>query len=191
MSLAPTSLAQVVLKPRKAAPFWGRHPWVLDTAIARTDSSAVDGEPVDLMTETGRWIARGIYNSCSRIRVRLYSWDPEAALDEALWRSRIEGAVALRRSIGYDDPQGAVRMVYSEADLLSGLIVDRYAGHFEEMEISEEEQKALLEALWSIMVAFVDLGYSADKLGDIFERIFDPQGELIHNDDNKKLKEKD
>jgi len=129
MSLAPASLAQVVLKPRKAAPFWGRHPWVLDTAIARADNSAVDGEPVDLMTETGRWIARGIYNSRSRIRVRLYSWDPEEALDDVLWRSRIEGAVALRRSIGYDDPQGATRLIYSEADLLSGLIVDRYAGH--------------------------------------------------------------
>jgi 23S rRNA (cytosine1962-C5)-methyltransferase len=61
--------------------------------------------------------------------MRLYSWDPEVSLDDSLWRTRIEGAVALRRSIGYDDPHGAARLIYSEADQLSGLIVDRYAGH--------------------------------------------------------------
>ena len=129
MTVAPSSLTQVVLKPRKAGPFWGRHPWVLDTAIAKVEGAPADGEAAELVTETGRWIARGIYNSRSRIRMRLYSWNPEVSLDDALWRSRIEGAVALRRSIGFDDPQGAARLIYSEADQLSGLIVDRYAGH--------------------------------------------------------------
>jgi len=129
MTIATSALSQVVLKPRKAGPFWGRHPWVLDTAIARIDRPTADGEAADLVTDTGRWIARGIYNSRSRIRLRLYSWDPEVSLDDDLWRARIEGAVALRHSLGYDDPQGAARLIYSEADLLSGLIVDRYAGH--------------------------------------------------------------
>ena len=129
MTLSPPTLAQIVLKPRKAAPFWGRHPWVLDSAIARVEGAPADGDAADLVSETGRWIARGVYNSRSRICMRLYSWDPEVALDDTLWRNRIEGAIALRRSMGYDDPQGAARLIYSEADQLSGLIVDRYAGH--------------------------------------------------------------
>ena len=67
--------AQAILKPRKARPFYGRHPWVLDSAIARIEGEAADGDVVDLMADTGKFVARGIYNSQSRIRVRLYTWD--------------------------------------------------------------------------------------------------------------------
>jgi 23S rRNA (cytosine1962-C5)-methyltransferase len=81
---------------------------------------------VDVVTPTGDFIARGIYNSKSRIRVRLYTWAVEEPLDESFWRRRLERAVALRRQLGYDDPRAATRLVYSEADRLSGLIVDRY-----------------------------------------------------------------
>jgi 23S rRNA (cytosine1962-C5)-methyltransferase len=50
-------------------------------------------------------------------------------LDDAFWRARIEAAVELRRQLGYDDPQGAARLIFSEGDGLSGLIVDRYADY--------------------------------------------------------------
>ena len=35
-------MAQVILKPRKARPFYGRHPWVLDSAVDR-----IEGAPAD------------------------------------------------------------------------------------------------------------------------------------------------
>ncbi|REK07448.1 MAG: class I SAM-dependent rRNA methyltransferase [Planctomycetota bacterium] len=126
-SAAGFAAARAVLKPRKARPFYGRHPWVLDSAIARIEGSAADGDVVDLLADTGKFIARGLYNSQSRIRVRLYTWDVGQALDDNLWRKRIETALALRSSLALDAPQGAARLVYSEADGLSGLIVDRYA----------------------------------------------------------------
>ncbi len=119
--------AQVVLKPRKARPFFGRHPWVLDSAVARVEGNAADGDVVDLLTDTGKFVARGIINSQSRIRVRLYSWENAQALDDAFWRSRLEQALALRTNLGLDDPAGGARLVFSEADWLSGLVVDRYA----------------------------------------------------------------
>jgi 23S rRNA (cytosine1962-C5)-methyltransferase len=119
--------AQAILKPRKARPFYGRHPWVLDTAVARVEGKPADGDPVDLQSDRGKFIARGLYNGQSRIRVRLYTWDNTQALDEPFFRRRLETALALRSSLGLDDPQGAARLVYSEADGLSGLIVDRYA----------------------------------------------------------------
>jgi 23S rRNA (cytosine1962-C5)-methyltransferase len=120
---------QVILKPRKAQPFYARHPWVLDTAIDRIEGEATDGGEVDLLNERGQWIARGIVNSHSRIRVRLYTWQPEQPLNEAFWRSRIEAAIRLRTTMGYTDPAGAARLVFSEADGLSGLIVDRFANY--------------------------------------------------------------
>lgn len=133
--------ARVVLKPRKAQPFYGRHPWVLASAVDRVepvdgkgDEAALDGQPVDLVTPQGAFIARGYYNSASRIRVRLFSWSREQPLDAAFFRERLASAIDLRRAIGYEppseaDPQlrrhSAVRLVFSEADGLSGLVVDR------------------------------------------------------------------
>ncbi|MEN6452187.1 MAG: class I SAM-dependent rRNA methyltransferase [Thermoguttaceae bacterium] len=122
-------MTQAILKPRKARPFYGRHPWVLDSAIDRVEGSPADGDVVDLMSDKGKFIARGIYNSQSRIRVRLYTWDAADTLDESFWRRRLESAVSFRRQLGYDDPQGAARLVFSEGDGLSGLIVDRYANY--------------------------------------------------------------
>lgn len=116
----------VRLKPRKARPFFGRHPWVLDAAIASISERPADGDVVDLTTERGEFIARGILNSQSRIRVRLYTWNEDEQLDEAFWRRRIEAAVALRRQLGYIVENGACRLINNEADGLGGLIVDRY-----------------------------------------------------------------
>ena len=65
-ALAPTAgqretapgfaVAQAMLKPRKARPFYGRHPWVLDSAIARIVGQAADGDIVDLVTDTGKFM---------------------------------------------------------------------------------------------------------------------------------------
>jgi 23S rRNA (cytosine1962-C5)-methyltransferase len=118
--------AQVWLKSRKAQPFFGRHPWVLDSAVHKIEGTPADGDVVDLISDKGRFIARGLFNSRSRLRVRLYTWDAAEAIDEALFRRRLETAIALRRNLGYTASDGATRLVYSEADGLSGLIVDRY-----------------------------------------------------------------
>jgi 23S rRNA (cytosine1962-C5)-methyltransferase len=119
-------VAQVWLRPRKAQPFFGRHPWVLDTAIAKIEGAPANGDVVDLISDKGHFIARGLFNSASKLRIRLYTWDAAEAIDEAFFRRRLQTAINLRRDLGYTDPAGAARLVYSEADGLSGLIVDRY-----------------------------------------------------------------
>src|SRR5688500_13839961 len=86
---AGMAAAQAILKPRKSRPFFGRHPWVLDSAVASIEGEAQDGDLIDLVSEKGKFIARGIYNSRSRIRVRLYSWDAGEAIDESFWRRRL------------------------------------------------------------------------------------------------------
>jgi 23S rRNA (cytosine1962-C5)-methyltransferase len=123
------AVAQAILKPRKARPFFGRHPWVLDSAIDRVEGDAADGDVVELLNDRGKFIARGIFNSRSRIRVRLYTWDAGEPLDDAFWQRRLTTAVEFRRQLGYLEPSNACRLVFSEADGLSGLIVDRYADY--------------------------------------------------------------
>ena len=121
--------ATIVLKPKRARPFFGRHPWVLDSAVLRVDGAPADGAVVDLATHDGQFVGRGLWNSTSRLRVRLYAFDAATKLDDALWQARIEAAVRLRRTLGLDDPAGAARLVNSEGDDLSGLIVDRYGDY--------------------------------------------------------------
>jgi 23S rRNA (cytosine1962-C5)-methyltransferase len=137
-SIPSAPVARVILRPRKALPFYGRHPWVLASAVDRVEPTSLasehfldlDGQVVDLINEKGKFIARGFYNSKSRICVRLFTWQETEALDEELLRRRIAAAIDLRRRIGYepehDRAETATRLVFSEADRLSGLIVDRY-----------------------------------------------------------------
>jgi 23S rRNA (cytosine1962-C5)-methyltransferase len=119
---------KVVLKPRRAQPFLARHPWVYAAAIERIEGNPGDGDVVDLVTEKG-FVARGILNHNSLLRVRLYTWDANQPLDREFWKTRIEDAVAMRRQIGMAGEREGARLVYSEADGLSGLVVDWFAGH--------------------------------------------------------------
>jgi 23S rRNA (cytosine1962-C5)-methyltransferase len=121
------SAARVVLLPRRARPFYGRHPWVYPGAIARVEGDPADGAEVDLVSHTGNFIARGLYNSRSKIRVRLYSWSQGTNLDRDFFGARLQAALHLRGPIlGLDGPGRACRLVFSESDGLSGHTVDRY-----------------------------------------------------------------
>ena len=146
--------ATIVLKPKRARPFFGRHPWVLDSAVLRIDGVPADGDVVDLATHDGQFVGRGLWNSASRLRVRLYAFDAAARLDTSLWRSRIESAVALRRSLGLDDRAGAARLVNSEGDDLSGLIVDRY-GEYLAVQVTALAMANRLECICTALESLV------------------------------------
>jgi len=149
----------VVLKPKRARPFFGRHPWVLDSAVLRVDGAPADGAPadgavVDLVTHDGAFVARGLWNSASRIRVRLYAFDAATRLDAGFFRGRIESAAALRRALGLDDRRGAARLVNSEGDDLSGLIVDRY-GDWLAVQVTSLAMSLRLDAICDALEAVV------------------------------------
>jgi len=146
-------LARILLKPRKARPFFGRHPWVLDSAIDRIEGNPADGDVVDLCSDQASFIARGIFNSRSRIHVRLYTWNEAEAIDEAFWRRRFESAMHLRSVLGYDRPESAARLVFSEGDGVSGLIVDRYGEYL----VVQVTALALAIRLPQILPMLVDL----------------------------------
>jgi 23S rRNA (cytosine1962-C5)-methyltransferase len=127
---------------------------VLDSAIERVEGSPADGEVVDLVSDKGKFIARGVFNSQSRIRVRLFTWRATEALDDAFWQERLKTAVQLRSVLGYDDPKGAARLVFSEGDRLSGLIVDRYAD-FLVVQITSKAMAVRLPLLIDILADLV------------------------------------
>jgi 23S rRNA (cytosine1962-C5)-methyltransferase len=120
-------LPKIVLKPRRAQPFFARHPWVFSGAVAHAEGNPAAGDEVALVTEHGEFVARGLYNPSSNILVRLYGWDADVPLDESFWSLRLDDAIRLRCDVlRLDGKSSACRLVFSEADGLSGLVVDRY-----------------------------------------------------------------
>lgn len=121
------SVPRIFLKPRKALPFFSRHPWVFQGAIDRIDGQPAAGDVVALHAHDGVFIAFGLFNPSSKINVRLYSWDESEPLTDEFWSLRIRQSVELRKILFPElNPTLACRLVYSEADGLSGLTVDRY-----------------------------------------------------------------
>lgn len=147
---AGLAAAQVILKPKKARPFYGRHPWVLDSAVDRVQGKPAEGAIVDLMSHNSKFVGRGLFNPHSRIRVRLYAFEAGQPLDTQFWTDRIQQAVALRQRIGYDKTSGAARVIYSEADGLSGLVVDRY-GQYLVVQITALATQARIAELLPIL----------------------------------------
>lgn len=129
-SIGMKNYPQLFLNTRKAGSFLGQHPWVLEKSIIEPTVPLEPGIIVDLMHPKGNWIGRGVYNPLSRIRVRLYQWEQTADLDEAWLRGQLENAVAMRDT--WQSVHGsldAVRLINSEGDGLSGLIVDKFLNY--------------------------------------------------------------
>lgn len=119
-------IATVFLKPRRAKPFFCRHPWVFSGAVARVEGEFDPGDMVRVCDARGKFIARGYANPSSQIFVRLLVWE-DAPVDEAFWRRRLAAAVRLRREVlALPERTNAFRLVNSEGDGLPGLIVDQY-----------------------------------------------------------------
>ncbi len=96
-------------------------------AIDRAEGGPADGAEVDLVSTAGNFVARGLYNSQSKINVRLYSWQEGAPLDRAFFRDRLSTALQLRHDIlKLNGPDAGYRVCFSESDYLSGMIADRY-----------------------------------------------------------------
>jgi 23S rRNA (cytosine1962-C5)-methyltransferase len=105
------------------------HPWIFQKMVEKPAVKPRPGTIVDIVDREGSFAGRGFYNGHSRIALRVLTSDPDEAIDEAFFARRIGEAVALRReTLGLDAVTDAYRLVHSEGDGLSGLVVDRFAG---------------------------------------------------------------
>ena len=101
-----------------------RHPWLFSGAI-ETDKGPATAAIGDLVDRSGKVLASGFYSEHSQIRLRVISFgEPLTAQTIA---GRIAAAVNLRTTLLENDTTAA-RLIHSEGDSVSGLIVDRYAG---------------------------------------------------------------
>jgi 23S rRNA (cytosine1962-C5)-methyltransferase len=121
-SPAQATLPKIKISPRGAARLKAGHVWVYRSDVLSADGVA-PGSLVAVTDQRGKPLGTALYSSSSQIAIRLVSHEPVADFP-ALLRQRIAAALAYREHVVRDTD--AYRIVFSEADFLPGLIVDRY-----------------------------------------------------------------
>jgi len=101
------------------------HLWIFSNEIEAVDGAVTPGDTVHVVDASDHFLGTGYINPKSLITVRLVSRS-KVDIEKPFLTKRIEDALALRERLLPGET--TYRAVYGEADLLPGLIVDRYAG---------------------------------------------------------------
>jgi 23S rRNA (cytosine1962-C5)-methyltransferase len=103
------------------------HPWVFSDSVRDQNRPAATGELAIIYGRDDKFLAAGLYDAGSPLRVRILITGKPATVDAAWWRSRLEGAVAKREGMFGPETNG-YRLINGESDGWPGLVLDRYAG---------------------------------------------------------------
>ena len=123
---APTKLTEpsVKLSTRGVARLQARHPWVYRSDVELAAANNLPpGSVVRVHDQRGKFLGSALYSSSSQIAIRMISHGSVTDLP-VLVSERIRAAIAYRKEVVQDT--NAYRVVFSEADFLPGLIIDRY-----------------------------------------------------------------
>ncbi|MCI0505499.1 MAG: class I SAM-dependent rRNA methyltransferase [Gammaproteobacteria bacterium] len=102
------------------------HLWIFSNEVDTKStplSGFQPGETVTVTSASGKPLANAYLNPHSLICARIFSHHTRQALDSALFAARINQARNLRQQCFH---QPFYRLIYSEGDLLPGLVVDRF-----------------------------------------------------------------
>lgn len=117
-------MASLIVNPRSRL-FHG-HDWVYGTEVKNRTGDPQPGDVVHLKDVKMRPLGTAIYNPKSQIMARRFSHRRQN-LDQDFFTRRIQRAIRYREGLGIDT--NLCRLVWSEADGLPGLVVDRYGDH--------------------------------------------------------------
>ncbi len=101
------------------------HPWLFDQAIAQQSHAGAPGDLAVVFDDYRRFLAIGLYDPASPLRVRILQHGEPAAIDDAWLAERITAAAARRAALPATGTTG-YRLIHGENDGLPGLVVDRY-----------------------------------------------------------------
>ncbi|HSL82262.1 MAG TPA: class I SAM-dependent methyltransferase [Thermoanaerobaculia bacterium] len=119
-------MGRVVLEKGRERSLLRRHPWVFSGAVGAVHGSPGPGETVEVVAANGLVLGHGAFSPRSQIAVRMWTFDPEEAIDGEFLRRRLERALATREPVLAEEEPAGRRLVNAESDGLPGVVVDRY-----------------------------------------------------------------
>ncbi len=105
------------------------HPWVFDQSITAQSHAGAPGDLAVIFDDKRRFLAVGLYDPTSAIRVRILQSRTPASIDTSWFLKKLIAANLLRKALTEqtESVTDGYRLAHGENDGLPGLVVDRYA----------------------------------------------------------------
>jgi 23S rRNA (cytosine1962-C5)-methyltransferase len=101
------------------------HPWVFSDSVLESNRAGQTGELAVIYDRKDRFLAVGLFDPDSPIRVRILHAGKPQTIDRAWWQARLVQAIAHRRDL-FDAQTTGYRLIHGESDGWPGLVLDRY-----------------------------------------------------------------
>jgi 23S rRNA (cytosine1962-C5)-methyltransferase len=122
---AVSLLSQIAINPRAVGRLRSGHVWVYESDLA-SNNKPEPGALIQVTDPRGKILGTALYSSSSQIALRMLTRDPLSSEEELLELTRKRMAEAITYRSRMVDGSNAYRVVFSEADRLPGLMIDRY-----------------------------------------------------------------
>lgn len=121
-------MSRAVVKLRKGE---GRYlkaggAWIFDNEIDTVNGEYENGDIVKVIDFDDYPMGIGYINNNSKIRIRMFSRNPETIIDEQFFFNRVKAAWDYRKTVLYPQDLSSCRVVFGEADFLPGITIDKY-----------------------------------------------------------------
>jgi 23S rRNA (cytosine1962-C5)-methyltransferase len=133
-------VASVTITKRGEQRVRNGHPWIYKSDVVAVN--AAGGDLVAVVDHRGQHTGHALYSDRSEIALRMFTRAAPPP-DLSLWRERLRQARDFRTSLGLDAT--AFRLVHGEADLLPGLVVDRYGDYLVVQALAQTTDRMLPE----------------------------------------------
>lgn len=116
-------MLKVFLNPKEEENVKNGYPWLFNNEINHFEGEIKSGEVCEVYSSDNTFVGQGFFNASSKIMVRMLTLKKEV-IDVAFFKRRLQLALEHRQNLAFSN---TTRLVFAEADLLPGLIVDKYA----------------------------------------------------------------
>lgn len=145
-------MKKVFLKKDREKLWLSGHPWIYSGAVEKIEGNPSGGEIIEVYNSKKEFIGYGHYNKNSKILVRMLEKDKNQVINLDWYCNKIKDAYILREKLSIQS--NAYRLIYSESDLLPGLIIDYFA-NYAILQIStlgmEKDKKLIIQALIKVI----------------------------------------
>jgi 23S rRNA (cytosine1962-C5)-methyltransferase len=101
------------------------HPWLFADSIHESNRAGQIGDLAVIYDRKDKFLAVGLFDPDSPIRVRILHAGKPQTIDSAWWQARLEKSLAIRRDL-FDVQTTGYRLIHGESDGWPGLVLDRY-----------------------------------------------------------------
>ena len=121
LRLRVTATAETILR--------GGHPWLFADSIHEANRPGHTGELAVIYDRNNAFLAIGLFDPDSPLRVRVLHTGKPVTIDTAWWRENLARSLRRRENL-FDTRTNGYRCINGESDNWPGLVLDRYAGTF-------------------------------------------------------------